>query len=44
MIIHVGYVHEIVRYPVKSMAGVAASPRFLAGTVYREIAATRFVV
>jgi uncharacterized protein YcbX len=29
MIIHVGYVHEIVRYPVKSMAGVAARSAFL---------------
>lgn len=29
MIIHVGYVHELVRYPVKSMAGVAAKSAFL---------------
>jgi uncharacterized protein len=29
MIIHVGYVHELVRYPVKSMAGVATRSAFL---------------
>lgn len=29
MIIHVGYVHELVRYPVKSMAGVATKSAFL---------------
>jgi uncharacterized protein len=29
MIIHVGYVHELVRYPVKSMAGVPAKSAFL---------------
>jgi uncharacterized protein YcbX len=29
MIIHLGYVHELVRYPVKSMAGVATDSAFL---------------
>jgi uncharacterized protein YcbX len=29
MIIHVGYVHELVRYPVKSMAGVATKSALL---------------
>jgi uncharacterized protein YcbX len=29
MIIHVGYVHELTRYPVKSMAGVATKSAFL---------------
>ena len=29
MIIHVGYVHELVRYPVKSMAGVPTNSAFL---------------
>ena len=29
MIIHIGYVHEVVRYPVKSMAGVPANSAFL---------------
>lgn len=29
MIIHVGYVHELWRYPVKSMAGVATDSAFL---------------
>lgn len=29
MIIHVGHVHELVRYPVKSMAGVATKSAFL---------------
>lgn len=29
MIIHVGYVHELARYPVKSMAGVATKSAFL---------------
>ena len=29
MIIHVGHVHELVRYPVKSMAGTPASSAFL---------------
>ncbi len=29
MIIHLGHVHELVRYPVKSMAGVPASSAFL---------------
>lgn len=29
MNIHVGYVHELVRYPVKSMAGVATKSAFL---------------
>ena len=29
MIIHVGHVHEVVRYPVKSMAGVATKSAFL---------------
>jgi len=29
MIVHVGYVHELVRYPVKSMAGVATKSAFL---------------
>ncbi len=29
MIIHVGYVHELVRYPVKSMAGIAVNSAFL---------------
>jgi uncharacterized protein YcbX len=29
MIIHVGYVHELVRYPVKSMAGIATNSAFL---------------
>ncbi|HKV33969.1 MAG TPA: MOSC domain-containing protein [Pyrinomonadaceae bacterium] len=29
MIIHVGYVHELARYPVKSMAGVATRSAFL---------------
>jgi uncharacterized protein len=29
MIIHIGYVHELARYPVKSMAGVATKSAFL---------------
>jgi uncharacterized protein len=29
MIIHLGHVHQLVRYPVKSMAGVAADSAFL---------------
>jgi uncharacterized protein YcbX len=29
MIIHLGYVHELVRYPVKSMAGVTTNSAFL---------------
>ena len=29
MIIHLGHVHEVVRYPVKSMAGVATKSAFL---------------
>jgi uncharacterized protein len=29
MLIHIGHVHELVRYPVKSMAGVATSSAFL---------------
>ena len=29
MIIHLGHVHELVRYPVKSMAGVATNSAFL---------------
>jgi len=29
MIRHVGYVHELVRYPVKSMAGIATNSAFL---------------
>jgi uncharacterized protein YcbX len=29
MIIHIGYVHELVRYPVKSMAGVPTNSAFL---------------
>ncbi len=29
MIIHLGHVHQIVRYPVKSMAGIAADSAFL---------------
>lgn len=29
MIIHVGYVHELVRYPVKSMAGIPTQSAFL---------------
>lgn len=29
MIIHVGYIHELARYPVKSMAGVATKSAFL---------------
>ena len=29
MMIHLGHVHELVRYPVKSMAGVAANSAFL---------------
>src|SRR5678815_5740409 len=29
MIIHLGHVHELVRYPVKSMAGVATSSAVL---------------
>jgi hypothetical protein len=29
MIIHVGHIHELVRYPVKSMAGVATQSAFL---------------
>lgn len=29
MIIHLGYVHELVRYPVKSMAGIATDSAFL---------------
>lgn len=29
MIIHLGHVHELVRYPIKSMAGVATSSAFL---------------
>lgn len=29
MMIHVGHVHELVRYPVKSMAGVATNSAFL---------------
>ncbi len=29
MIIHIGHVHELVRYPVKSMAGIATDSAFL---------------
>src|SRR5215467_12352505 len=29
MIVHLGYVHELVRYPVKSMAGIATDSTFL---------------
>jgi uncharacterized protein len=29
MIMHLGYVHELVRYPVKSMAGIATDSAFL---------------
>ena len=29
MVIHIGYVHELVRYPVKSMAGIATDSAFL---------------
>jgi uncharacterized protein YcbX len=29
MIIHLGYIHQLVRYPVKSMAGVATESAFL---------------
>lgn len=29
MIIHLGHVHELVRYPIKSMAGVATNSDFL---------------
>src|SRR5215510_7574032 len=29
MIIHPGYIHELVRYPVKSMAGIATDSAFL---------------
>src|SRR5215207_2512134 len=29
MIIHLGHIHELVRYPVKSMAGIATDSAFL---------------
>src|SRR5262249_54245101 len=29
MLLHLGYVHELVRYPVKSMAGIATDSAFL---------------
>src|SRR5678815_3254734 len=29
MIIHLGHVHEVVRYPVKSMAGIATDSAFI---------------
>jgi hypothetical protein len=29
MIIHLGYIHELVRYPVKSMAGISTDSAFL---------------
>src|SRR5690242_4444293 len=29
MSIHLGYVHEVVRYPVKSMAGISTNSAFL---------------
>jgi hypothetical protein len=43
MIIHLGYVHELVRYPVKSMAGIATDSAFLGWHGLQGIGALRFV-